>query len=57
MKEFIWHLRCMIAAKKHRHYHDQFELEYQWYKYLVMSEIRSFFAFMKRRRSNDEIPF
>lgn len=57
MKQFIWNIRCMISAKKYRHTHDNLEIQYQWYKYLVKCDIDNFFARFKFWRSIDSLPF
>ena len=52
MKQFIWNLRCMLSARKHREWND----EYEYYKYLVMTDVKTFFSRF-RKRSDDDMPF
>jgi hypothetical protein len=52
MKQFIWNLRCMLSTRKHRKWSN----EYEWYKYLVITDIDGFFSRF-RKRTDDEMPF
>ena len=56
MREFIWHLRSMLSAKKYAKENEQCRNNYEWYKYLVKYEVSSFFSrliFWKKK----DIPF
>jgi hypothetical protein len=57
MDEFIWHLRCMISARKYRKEHETMENQYQWYKYLVICEIHSFFSRFRFWKRKGDLPF
>lgn len=56
MKEFIWHIRCMLAAKKaskFKYYYHQ----YHWYRYLVICDIKNFFRRFRFWKKGNDIPF
>lgn len=57
MDEFIWYLRCMIYARRYRKEHETMENQYQWYKYLVIYEIHSFFSRFRFWKRKDNLPF
>lgn len=57
MNEFIWHLQWMISVYKYRKEHETMENEYQWYKYLVIVEIKSFFKQFRFWKCKGELPF
>lgn len=55
--EFLWYLRRMLSARKYRKEHLTLEYEYQWYKYLVICEIKLFFRQFKFWKSKGDFPF
>jgi hypothetical protein len=47
----------MISARKYRKEHETMENQYQWYKYLVIYEIHSFFSRFRFWKRKGDLPF